>query len=144
MPKPIPVTIEIPSNPELGRMPAAIENIGDMIDQNEHMAVLIGHVENPRGDLRVGQFVTGSVALAPEEGVVEMPTRAVVEDGTESIVFVQENPERVPLPAAPRVGGAPLLRRGPYPQPPQRRAKGRRPRRNCTKGIAWRQAKPCN
>ena len=66
MPKPIPVTVELPSNPEIGAIPAAIENIGDMIDQNEHMAMLIGHVENPRGDLRVGQFVTGKVALAPK------------------------------------------------------------------------------
>jgi membrane fusion protein, heavy metal efflux system len=93
LPAPIPVTIRLPSNPEVGELPAAIESIGDIINPIEHMAVLVGHVENPRGELRAGQFVTATVALAPEEGVIEIPTRALVEDGNESVVFVQESPQ---------------------------------------------------
>jgi cobalt-zinc-cadmium efflux system membrane fusion protein len=92
LPKPIPVMIILPSSPEVGPLPAAIEKIGDIIDQSEHMALLIGHIDNPRDDLRVGQFVKGSITLPPEEGIVEVPTRAVVLDDGESIVFVQENP----------------------------------------------------
>ena len=37
--------------------------------------------------------MTARVTLAPEEGIVEIPTRALVQDGTESVVFVQENPD---------------------------------------------------
>ena len=83
----------MPSNPEVGELPAAIERIGDIINVQEHMAVLLGHVENPRGELKVGQFVTATVNLGIEEGVVEIPTRALVEDGTESVIFVQEKPD---------------------------------------------------
>lgn len=93
LPSPIPVRIRIPANPEIGELPAAIESIGDIINPLEHMAVLVGHVDNASGDLRAGQFVQARVSLAPEEGVVEIPTRALVQDGTESVVFVQENPD---------------------------------------------------
>ena len=92
LPRPIPVKIHLPANPTVGELPAAIESIGDIINPLEHMALLVGHVENPRGELRAGQFVTARVALLPEQGVVEIPTRALVEDGTESVVFVQESP----------------------------------------------------
>jgi len=93
LPRPIPLTIRLPANPEVGELPAAIESIGDIINPLEHMALLVGQVENPRGELRAGQFVTARVSLAPEEDIVEIPTRALVEDGTESLVFVQETPE---------------------------------------------------
>lgn len=92
LPKPIPVRIRLPANPEVGELPAGIESIGDIINPLEHMAVLVGHVDNTAGDLRAGQFVTARVSLAPEEGIVEIPTRALVQDGTESVVFIQENP----------------------------------------------------
>ena len=93
LPSPIPVRIRLPANPELGELPAAIESIGDIINPLEHMALLVGRVDNANGDLRAGQFVTARVTLAPEEGIVEIPTRALVQDGTESVVFVQENPD---------------------------------------------------
>ncbi len=91
LPSPIAVRIRIPANPEIGELPAAIESIGDIINPLEHMAVLVGHVNNASGQLRAGQFVQARVSLAPEEGVVEIPTRALVQDGSESVVFVQEN-----------------------------------------------------
>ncbi|MES1213372.1 MAG: efflux RND transporter periplasmic adaptor subunit [Singulisphaera sp.] len=92
LPSPIQVRIRIPANPEIGELPAKIESIGDIINPLEHMAVLVGHVDNSAGELRAGQFVKAFVSLAPEEGVVEIPTRALVQDGDESVVFVQENP----------------------------------------------------
>jgi membrane fusion protein, heavy metal efflux system len=42
--------------------------------------------------LRAGQFVTANVELLPPKNVVEVPTSALVEDGKESIVFVQADP----------------------------------------------------
>ncbi len=39
--------------------------------------------------LRAGQFVTATVELLPPKNVVEVPMSALVEDGKDSIVFVQ-------------------------------------------------------
>ncbi|MBY0460471.1 MAG: hypothetical protein K2V38_24415, partial [Gemmataceae bacterium] len=48
-----------------------------------------GRVANPDGALKVGQFVTATLALPPTGGEVELPADAVVEDGRESVVFVR-------------------------------------------------------
>ena len=56
LPSPIPVRIRIPANPEIGELPAAVESIGDIINPLEHMAVLVGHVDNASGDLCVGNL----------------------------------------------------------------------------------------
>jgi len=75
-------------------MAGYIDDIGYLIDPNQHTAVVRGHIPNPHGVLRAGQFVTASVDLLPPEDVVEVPISAVVEDGNDSVVFIQPNPER--------------------------------------------------
>ncbi len=52
-----------------------------------------GHIPNPNGLLRAGQFVTATVELLPPKNVVEVPIGALVEDGKDSIVFVQADPK---------------------------------------------------
>jgi cobalt-zinc-cadmium efflux system membrane fusion protein len=71
-----------------------VDDIGYLIDPNQHTAVVRGHIPNPNGLLRAGQFVTATVDLLPPKNVVEIPISALVEDGKDSIVFVQANPER--------------------------------------------------
>ena len=93
LPSPIPVRIRIPANPEIGELPAAVESIGDIINPLEHMAVLVGHVDNVSGDCERGNSSRPACLLSPDEGVVEIPTRALVQDGSESVVFVQEKPD---------------------------------------------------
>ncbi len=66
-----------------------VDDIGYLIDPNQHTAVVRGHIPNPNGLLRAGQFVTASVELLPPKNVVEVPIGALVEDGKDSIVFVQ-------------------------------------------------------
>ena len=66
-----------------------VDDIGYMIDPNQHTAVVRGHIPNPQGMLRAGQFVTATVDLPPPGDVVEVPISALVEDGKDSIVFVQ-------------------------------------------------------
>ena len=75
----------------VGTKPIAglVDDIGYLIDPNQHTAVVRGHIPNPDGLLRAGQFVTASVELLPPKNVVEVPISAVVEDGKDSIVFVQ-------------------------------------------------------
>src|SRR5262249_11789734 len=61
-------------------------------DPNQQTALASGTVENPRGELKVGQFVTVTVELPPPKGEVDLPAEAVVEDGRESLVFVRRTP----------------------------------------------------
>jgi cobalt-zinc-cadmium efflux system membrane fusion protein len=71
-----------------------VDDIGYLIDPNQHTAVVRGHIPNPKGLLRAGQFVTATVELLPPKNVVEVPIGAVVEDGKDSIVFVQTDPKK--------------------------------------------------
>ncbi len=89
MPKPITWTLRLSSNPQALPVTGTIDRIGEIIDPNEHMALLAGLVQNPNGQLHAGQFITAIVELPPERDVVEVPTRALVEDGDESVVFVE-------------------------------------------------------
>ena len=60
-----------------------------MIDPNQHTAVIKGYVENPGEHLRAGQFISATVPIPPPAGVVEIPLTALMDDGQQSIVFVQ-------------------------------------------------------
>jgi cobalt-zinc-cadmium efflux system membrane fusion protein len=75
-------------------IPGVIDDIGYIIDPNQHTAVIKGHIENPEGLLRAGQFITATVKLPPPDGVVEVPMDAVVEDGQQAIVFVQDKTKK--------------------------------------------------
>ena len=69
-----------------------IDEIGYMIDPNQHTAVIKGYVENPGKRIRAGQYVSVTVNLPPPDDVVEIPTDALVDDGMQSLVFVQSDP----------------------------------------------------
>jgi cobalt-zinc-cadmium efflux system membrane fusion protein len=66
-----------------------IEEIGYILDPNQHTAVVKGYIDNPDGKLRAGQFVSATVNLPPPPGVVEVSLTALAEDGKQSFVFVQ-------------------------------------------------------
>jgi cobalt-zinc-cadmium efflux system membrane fusion protein len=80
----------------VGTKPMAgfIDDIGYLIDPNQHTAVVRGHIPNANGLLRAGQFVTATVGLLPPQNVVEVPIGALVEDGKDSIVFVQDEADK--------------------------------------------------
>jgi cobalt-zinc-cadmium efflux system membrane fusion protein len=71
-----------------------IEEIGYLIDATQHTAVVKGYIDNPDGKLRAGQFVSATVNLPPPPEVVEVPLTALAEDGRQSFVFVQTDPDR--------------------------------------------------
>jgi cobalt-zinc-cadmium efflux system membrane fusion protein len=70
-------------------LPGTIDEIGYLIDPNQHTAVIKGYVDNPGQRLRAGQYVAATVPIPPPEGVVEIPVDALVDDGQQSLVFVQ-------------------------------------------------------
>jgi cobalt-zinc-cadmium efflux system membrane fusion protein len=51
-------------------------------------------VDNRAGRLRPGQFITATVQVPSELQEVEIPTSALVENGEESIVFVQPDADQ--------------------------------------------------
>jgi cobalt-zinc-cadmium efflux system membrane fusion protein len=71
-----------------------IDEIGYLIDPNQHTGVIKGYVDNPSRRLRGGQFVTVTIDLPPPEDVVEIPTTALVDDGRQCIVFVRPDPDQ--------------------------------------------------
>jgi cobalt-zinc-cadmium efflux system membrane fusion protein len=79
---------------------APIEEVGYILDANQHTAVVKGYINNPRdentrqGKLRAGQYVSALVNLPPPRDVVEVPLTALAEDGKQSFVFIQPDPAR--------------------------------------------------
>jgi cobalt-zinc-cadmium efflux system membrane fusion protein len=71
-----------------------IDEIGYILDPNQHTAVVKGYIGNPDRSLRAGQFVSATVNLPPPADVAEVPITAVVEDGKQSFVFVQPDPDK--------------------------------------------------
>jgi cobalt-zinc-cadmium efflux system membrane fusion protein len=71
-----------------------IEEIGYLIDPNQHTAVIKGYIDNPNEQIRAGQFVSCTVQIPPPPDVVEVPIDAVVEDGKYAVVFVETDPAK--------------------------------------------------
>jgi cobalt-zinc-cadmium efflux system membrane fusion protein len=71
-----------------------IDEIGYILDANQHTAVVKGYIPNAGRKLRAGQFVSAAVKLRPPDDVVEVPLTALAEDGKQSFVFVQPDPDR--------------------------------------------------
>jgi cobalt-zinc-cadmium efflux system membrane fusion protein len=70
-------------------IPGYIDDIGYIIDPNQHTAVVKGYIDNKGERLRGGQFVHATVDVPPPPDVVELPVSAVVDDGQQSVIFVQ-------------------------------------------------------
>jgi cobalt-zinc-cadmium efflux system membrane fusion protein len=85
---PIPWEVRIPARPDF-RASGSLEQIGEIIDSTMHTALINGTVENPRGELKVGEFVRVLISIPAQKGEYVVPTQAVVEDGRSSVVFVQ-------------------------------------------------------
>jgi membrane fusion protein, heavy metal efflux system len=70
-------------------IPGYIDDIGYIIDPNQHTAVVKGYIDNKGERLRGGQFIRATVELPPPADVVEIPITAVIDDGQQSVVFVE-------------------------------------------------------
>lgn len=75
-------------------LPGTIDEIGYIIDPNQHTAIIKGYIDNPNGRIRAGQFVSATVQLDPPKDVVEIPIEALVDDGKQSVVYVQTDADK--------------------------------------------------
>jgi cobalt-zinc-cadmium efflux system membrane fusion protein len=82
-------TISVQSDAGSPPLAGRFEQIGKVIDPNEHAALVTGWVDNRAGRLRAGQFITAKIELPIAEGEVSIPSSALVEEGQRQFVFVQ-------------------------------------------------------
>ena len=78
----------------VGGLKGRIEEIGYLIDPNQHTAVVKGFIDNPKELIRGGQYLSCTVQIPPPTDVVEVPMDAVVEDGKYAVIFVQPDPAK--------------------------------------------------
>jgi cobalt-zinc-cadmium efflux system membrane fusion protein len=86
LPSPIPAKVSVAAR-QSSALVGTLNQVGTA--DRGHSAWATGFVENPGGNLKAGQAVTVFVELPPRPGEVELPAAAVVDDGGESIVFVE-------------------------------------------------------
>jgi cobalt-zinc-cadmium efflux system membrane fusion protein len=93
--------IQIQADADVPELDLPILRIAPSLDPNNHTAMVIGRIPNPVKDrngqdkrLVVGQFVTATIVVPPEDGVVDIPTNALNEVNGESLVLVQPDPDR--------------------------------------------------
>lgn len=87
-------TVRLPADPDAKPLPGAIASIGNVIDPTQHTAMVTGLVANPDGKMRVGESATALVDLPPPDDEVEVPTSALIEDGSSSMVILRVNEGR--------------------------------------------------
>ena len=87
-------SITLVSDPGTPPIEGEFELIGNIIDPAQHTAAVMGWLPNPDGKLSVGQFVTATILLPPEPGIIAVPPSALVDDGYSSSVFVETDAQQ--------------------------------------------------
>lgn len=65
-----------------------INVVGDVIDPNQHTAILQGPIDNSGGEFRIGQFVQTVLDVPSQADLLELPLGAVIDAGADTWVFV--------------------------------------------------------
>ncbi len=81
-------SVSVGSGQDVVTRPARFDQVGCIIDPNQHTALVMGWVDNPDGRLRVGQFVTVHFEIPPSESEVVIPAAAVCEEDGQTMVFL--------------------------------------------------------
>ncbi len=81
-------TVQLKSQPKSEGFPGTFEVIGNIVDPAQHTLAVMGYLANPKGELRVGQFITTVVDLPASSNEVVIPEGALVEAGSGRHVFI--------------------------------------------------------
>ena len=81
-------SVAVGSGPDAATRPGRFDQVGCIIDPNQHTALVMGWVDNPDGRLRVGQFVTVHLEVPPPKSEVVIPAAALCEEGGRTTVFL--------------------------------------------------------
>ena len=74
---------------ESASIEGAIDDIGRLIDPNQHTVPLRGRIINEKDVLGGGQYITATIDLDPPADSVEIPTSALIDDGKQQLIFIQ-------------------------------------------------------
>ncbi len=83
--------VQLKSQPNDQGIAGEYSLISSLVDPNQHTGALIGWLENNDGQLRAGQFITASIDVPCAEVDVVVPDEAVIQDGSQCVVFVGED-----------------------------------------------------
>jgi membrane fusion protein, heavy metal efflux system len=87
--------IYLKSDPQGRPLDGSFNQIGNIIDPNQHTALVMGWVDNATGRLRVGQFITAAVDLPAFVDEVAIPVDGLVDENASAYVFVQSDPKEL-------------------------------------------------
>src|SRR5262245_31007109 len=85
----LPWKIRLRDNAGFVPVEGTVTRIGLVVDPVQHSIIVEGTVDNKDHHLRAGENITATIALPPAAGEVSISIGALVEDGKESVVFVQ-------------------------------------------------------
>jgi cobalt-zinc-cadmium efflux system membrane fusion protein len=92
----VPWEVRVPAEKDVAPPKSAgIEQIGYLVDPQQHTVVLSGQVDNVAGKFRAGQFVKVTIVLPAPAREIVVPTTALVEHGAGTFVFVQSDPREL-------------------------------------------------
>src|SRR4029077_12028502 len=66
-----------------------VDQISPSLDPNQQRPMLIGQLPNPDGKRFVGDVLTATIFLPPEQDTVEIPTIAINQVDGQNLVFVE-------------------------------------------------------
>lgn len=84
--------LSLQSDPESPPIDGMFELFGSVIDPAQRTGTLMGWLENPTHSMLVGQFVTATIGLPAERGVIAVPESALIEEGDSAALFVEIAP----------------------------------------------------
>jgi cobalt-zinc-cadmium efflux system membrane fusion protein len=88
--------VSLPTDPNAPPVEGAFEQIGRIIDPTQHTGTVLGWLDNSAGRLRAGQFVTATVELPADSGLLAVPAAALIEEGGTARVLAALSREAVP------------------------------------------------
>lgn len=90
--------ITLKADPTRKLPPGKVDKILPILDPNQKTPILRGYIEDPDGNLNPRLLATMSVIaeiqMPPPSGEVMVPATAVVDDGQQSVVFVQSDRQK--------------------------------------------------
>ncbi len=82
--------IRLQSEPHAPPIKLPVDLICPSLEPNQHNPMVIGYLPNKDHKYLVGQFVTATLYMPPDEGMAEIPTSAINEYNAQSFIFVKD------------------------------------------------------
>jgi cobalt-zinc-cadmium efflux system membrane fusion protein len=87
--------IDLKSDPHDKPIAGTFMMIGTVIDPKVHTGVILGWLDNSEANHAAGQFITATIELPADPGLVVVPSAALVEEGGVAYVFVESDADRL-------------------------------------------------